>query len=129
MKLAVTVALLLLSLTVRSSNLVAEVGSDLYQRHPVPQRWIPTAHATSISFAHDYPRESLHSLEIADFVKVYGRPTYLVSPRSNKGYSYLVYEMSDGYKMLVYISDVTGSRFTAAQLFRPDGEAEGPTLK
>jgi hypothetical protein len=69
------------------------------------------------------------SVQIVDFVRVYGVPSRLLTPKSGSGYSYLLYELSDGYKMLVYVPSVKASRFAAAQLFRENGEAEGPLLK
>jgi hypothetical protein len=48
MRAAVAVALLLLSLSVRSASLIEEVESDLYQRLSVPERWIPADHAVAI---------------------------------------------------------------------------------
>jgi hypothetical protein len=125
MRIAVAVALLLLSLSVRSASLIAEVESDLYQRPPVPERWIPADHAAVINSAREYPREPLRSIEIADFVRVYGVPTYLASPRSNKGYSFLVYEMADGFKLLVHIGSVENSMFLAAQLYSRAGNPKG----
>jgi hypothetical protein len=86
---------------VRGASLIDEVESDLYQRLPVPERWIPADHAAAINSAREFPRAPLRSIEIADFVRVYGTPTFLASPKSNKDLSYLVYEMADGYKLLV----------------------------
>jgi hypothetical protein len=60
---------------------------------------------------------------------VYGMPTFLASPKSNKGLSYLVYEMADGYKLLVRISGGESSTILAAQLYRRDGKPEGLLLK
>src|SRR5580692_401788 len=125
MRIAVALALLLLSLSVRSASLIAEVESDLYQRLPVPARWIPSDHAAVINSAREYPRAPLRSIEIADFVRVYGVPTYLASPRSNKGYSFLVYEMADGYRLLVHITGVENSMFLAAQLYSRAGNPKG----
>ena len=121
MRIAVAVALLLLSLSVRSASLIDEVESDLYQRLPVPERWIPTDHAAAINSAREFPRGPLRSIEIADFVRVYGMPTFLASPKSNKGLSYLVYEMADGYKLLVRISG--GESSTIVETGNPRGSS------
>jgi hypothetical protein len=129
MKVAVTIALLLLSISVRSAGLIGEVESDLFRRLPVPERWIPSYHAIAISSAREYPRAPFDSVEIADFIRVYGIPTFLASPKSKKGRSYLVYEMTDGCRLLVHISDEKSGGVLAAQLYRPDGKPEGPLLK
>jgi hypothetical protein len=45
-----------------------------------------------------------------------------------KAILYLMYEMADGYKLLIHIS-VEGSGILAAQIHRRDGKPEGPLLR
>jgi hypothetical protein len=120
---------LLLAWPTHAEDLLAKVQSRAYQSTPIPASWIPEVRAATITSAREYPRASVRSIEIAAFVKVYGVPSRLLTPRSGTGYSYLVYDLADGYKMVVYVLSPKGSTYAAAQLFRPNGEAEGPILK
>lgn len=112
-----------------AESLLSEIQSANYEDASIPKGWIPEVRAHSIVSAAEYPRASVRSVEISEFVKVYGIPARLLTPKSRSGYSYLVYDLADGYRMLVYIPSLSASRFAAAQLFRLDGQAEGPLLK
>ena len=112
-----------------AATLLDEVSSQAFEAAQIPPRRIPSLTAPRIAAAQEYPRASLHSMEISEFIAEYGIPSKLVKPKSGKGYSYLVYELSGGYKILVYVPYLDGTRFVAAQLFRSNGQPEGPLLK
>lgn len=129
MKATVGILFAFLALAASADTLLTQVQSSAYEEQPIPESWIPAIRAESISSPSDYPRSSVRSVEIAEFVKVYGVPSRLLTPRDRIGYSYLVYDLADGYKLLVYVPSLSGSRFAAAQLLDSDGLAKGPLLK
>ena len=129
MRVAVVLISVLFPVLCGADEIVGKVESDAYESLQIPDRWIPNDTPRPISSAREYPRQEVRSTQIAAFVGVYGKPSRLVSPKSGSGYSYLIYDLDGGYKMLVYVPSVAGSKFTAAQLFRADGEPEGPVLK
>jgi hypothetical protein len=112
-----------------AADLLGQVQSTAYEEKHIPESWIAETPAAPILSASEYPRTSVRSVQITEFTKVYGVPSRLLVPKDGKGYSYLVYDLTDGYKLLVYLPSSSRSRFSAAQLFRPDGNAEGPLLK
>jgi hypothetical protein len=129
MKHMIGVLLVFLAWSATAGNLLAQVQSAAYEEASIPESWISKAIAGPIASASEYPRTSVRSAEIAEFTKIYGVPARLLMPKDRKGYSYLVYDLAEGYKLLVYVPSISDSRFTAAQLFRSNGEAEGPVLK
>lgn len=129
MKASIGIVLTVLASIAGAEGLLDEALSDAYEEAPIPDEWIPRIRAEPIASAFEYPRASVRSVEIAKFVKVYGVPTRLLTRRDRGGYSYLVYDLADGYKLLVHVPSISGSRLMGAQLFAPDGKTEGPLLK
>jgi hypothetical protein len=125
----VAVVLLLASSLLYGRNFVADIASDSYKRVPIPAAWIPVETASAIRKAGEYPRQHVRNVEIVDFIRVYGLPSYLVVPKTGKGSGFLVYDLDDNYKILVEMNGNLDGRFLYAQLFRADGQPEGPVQK
>ena len=125
----VSIALFSSALVAGTPRIPQDVLTDAYVSVEIPKQWLPDQIPSAIAAAADYPRAAVRSVQIKDLIEVYGRPSRLVRPKSGNGYSFLVYSLADGYTMLVYVPSIDGSAFAAAQLFRPDGQAEGPLLK
>ena len=106
-----------------------DVLSNAFETVPIPDRWIPKQLPTTIASAAEYPRGEIRSTKLTDFIATYGRPTRLVRPRSGSGNPFLIYSLKGGYNILVWVPSIDSDRFLAAQLYRLDGEREGPFLK
>jgi hypothetical protein len=127
---AFVVLLVLFSMPSFGGNALTEFNSTRYRSEPIPPTWVPPERADTIRLATEYPREPVPSLLIQDFVKVYGVPAHFFRRRSPIGrWGALVYDLADGYNIVVFILDTNQPKFGGAQLFRADGEAEGPLLK
>jgi hypothetical protein len=122
--------LLLLSLPCFGGNALSEFKSSRYRSEPIPPAWIPPEHSDTIRVSTEYPREPVRSLLIRDFVKIYGIPDHFFRRLSPIGrWGALVYDLAGGYNIVVFVLDTDQPNFGGAQLFRPDGDAEGPLIK
>jgi hypothetical protein len=102
---------------------------ERFKQIEIPNDWIPAERATAIDQPKDFPRGAPLSVSIADFVRVYGTPSRLITPKSGIGTSFLIYDLQGGYKLYVWVGSLQSAWFQAAQVFRPDGRAAGLLLK
>lgn len=129
-KRSVVILLVLVSLSSFAANALSEFTSSRYQSEAIPSTWIPPRHADTIRSPSQYPREPVLSVFISDFVRIYGVPDHFFKRKAPNGrWGALVYDLAGGYNIVVFVLDTDKPNFAGAQLFRPDGEAEGPLLK
>jgi hypothetical protein len=122
--------LVILSLPCFGGSALSEFKSSRYQSEPIPAAWIPSEHADTIRVSTEFPREPVGSVLIRDFVRIYGVPDHFFRRLSPIGrWGALVYDLAGGYNVVVFVLDTDQPKFGAAQLFRPDGDAEGPVIK
>jgi hypothetical protein len=122
--------LVFVSLPSVAGSALSEFNSGRYRSEAVPSTWIPPEHADTIRSASQYPREPVRSVLIRDFVKIYGVPDHFFRRLGPTGrWGALVYDLAGGYNVVVFVLDTDQPNFGAPQLFRPDGEAEGPVIK
>ena len=126
----VILLLVLVSLRSYAGYALSEFNTSRYRSEPIPSTWIPTEHADTIRSPSQYPREPVRSALISDFVRIYGVPDHFFKRNVLNGHwGALVYDLAGGYCIVVFVLDTDKPNFGGAQLFRPDGEAEGPLIK
>jgi hypothetical protein len=102
-----------------------------FRSEDIPSSWIPPQFAATIRSRSEYPREAIGSSLIPDFIKVYGMPDhfYRRTDPTAGNWGTLVYDLAEGYSIVVFIIKTDALKFNGGQLFRPNGEAEGPMIK
>jgi hypothetical protein len=106
-------------------------NTHLFRSEIIPSSWIPTAYAATIRSSSEYPREAIGSHLISDFIRVYGVPDHFfkrTDPATGQ-WGVLVYDLTGGYYIAVFIVRPDRPNFDGAQLFAPSGDAVGPVVK
>ncbi len=115
--------------TAIADDLISTIYSPKYIEVTIPESWFPTGIPERIKTHESFGGQKLKSTSTTWLIGVYGKPDKMLCPKEHSIDCIMLYELNDAYKIVVYIPSLEKNYFSAAALFKPDGEAEGRILK